>query len=109
MIKVLTAIAARTGLQQICFFKVYKSLDFRLEGYAFVPYANILDVNKRAEYSRNFLYTEKHFIASAILVFNSPLGPVSFTGNYMDFRQEKFSFLFNFNFLVFNRKAISNF
>ena len=90
-------------------FNIYKSIDFRLEGYAFVPYANILNNNKRAEYSPNFLNTKKHYIASAILVLNSPLGPVSFTSNYMDIRQEKWSFLFNFNFLVFNRKALDNF
>ena len=88
---------------------IYKALDFRLEGYAFVPYANILNNNKRAEYSPDFLNTKKHYMASAILVFNSALGPLSFTSNYMDFRQQKWSFLFNFNFLVFNRKALENF
>ena len=90
-------------------FNIYKSLDVRLEGYAFLPYKNILDYNKTAGYSSNLRNTENHYMASAIIVLNSPLGPVSFTSNYMDYRQEKWSFLFNFNFLVFNRKALGNF
>lgn len=85
---------------------IYKLLDFRLEGYAFLPYANIRDNNKRAEFSPNIRATKRNYIVSGILVINSPLGPVSFTTNYMDHRQEKWSFLFNFNFLVFNRKGL---
>ncbi|MEN8927246.1 MAG: patatin-like phospholipase family protein [Flavobacteriales bacterium] len=94
------------GLKNVV--SVRKSLDFRLEGYAFLPLANIEDQNKVAAYNSQFLKTKNHFIASAILVYKSPLGPVSLTGNYMDFQKDKFSFLFNFNFLVFNRKALGN-
>lgn len=90
-------------------FNLYKSLDLRIEGYEFIPFANIIDDNKQAAFLRNRFNEGNRFIGSAVLVFNSPLGPVSFTGNYMDFKEEKWSFLFNFNFLVFNRKALSNF
>ena len=95
---------AAIGVKQI--FNIYKLLDFRLEGYAFLPYSNIIDNNKMAEFSPNLKATRRNYIVSSILVFNSPLGPVSFTANYMDHRQEKWSFLFNFNFLVFNRKGL---
>ena len=86
---------------------LYKLLDLRLEGYGFLPYANIIDNNKKAEFSPNLRATRRNYLASAILVFNSPIGPVSFATNYMDHRDEKWSFLFNFNFLVFNRKALA--
>lgn len=95
------------GLKNV--FTIYKSLDFRLEGYAFLPYATIIDNNKKAEFLPNLKGTKRNYLTSAILVFNSPLGPVSFTANYMDHRDEKWSFLFNFNFVVFNRKALSYF
>lgn len=88
---------------------LYKSLDLRLEGYAFLPYANILDVNKKAEFTNGLDSVTNHYIASAIIVFNSPLGPASFTTNYMDYRENKWSFLFNFNFLIFNRKGLNHF
>ena len=88
---------------------IYKSLDLRLEGYAFIPYANILDNNKKAEFTPTLGSTSQYYIASAIIVFNSPLGPASFTTNYMDYRENKWSFLFNFNFLIFNRKALNHF
>jgi len=88
---------------------LYKTLDLRLEGYAFLPYANILDKNKKAEFTPALDSTSQYYIASAIIVFNSPLGPASFTTNYMDYRENKWSFLFNFNFLIFNRKALNHF
>ncbi len=92
------------GLKQI--FSLYKSIDVRIEGYAFLPYSNIIDNNKMAGFSPNREATKRNYIVSSILVFNSPLGPISLTANYMDHRQEKWSFLFNFNFLVFNRKGL---
>lgn len=95
---------AAVGIKNVL--NIYKLLDFRLEGYAFLPYANIIDNNKRADFSPNIRATKRNYILSGIIVINSPLGPVSFTTNYMDHRQEKWSFLFNFNFLVFNRKGL---
>lgn len=95
---------AAVGIKNV--FNIYKLLDLRVEGYAFLPYANIVDNNKMAEFSPNIKATQRNYIVSSILVFNSPLGPVSLTANYMDHRKEKWSFLFNFNFLVFNRKGL---
>ena len=86
---------------------IYKSLDLRVEGYLFMPYQSIEDDNKKAVFVPNFEANKNHYVGSAILVLKSPLGPVSFAANYMDFKQkEKWSFLFNFNFLIFNRKAL---
>ena len=96
---------AAVGIKNVI--TLYKNFDLRLEGYGFLPYANIIDSNKKAFFSPNLKATRRNYIASAILVFNSPLGPVSFTTNYMDHRDNKWSFLFNFNFLVFNRKGLA--
>ena len=105
------ALAAHTytslGVKNVI--SLYKSIDLRVEGYAFVPFQSINDNNKVAEYSGKFKHANRHYLASAALVFKSPLGPVSFTTNYMDFRTDKWSFLFNFNYIVFNRKALGNF
>lgn len=86
-------------------FSITKKIDLRAEGYLFQPFARIVNNNKKAEYFVNFNEIERNFLASAVLVYHSPIGPVSFTSNYMDYRKEKWSFTFNFNYMVFNRKS----
>ena len=91
------------GIKNI--FSITKKIDLRAEGYMFQPFARIINNNKKAEYFVNFNEIERNFLASAVLVYHSPIGPVSFTSNYMDYREEKWSFAFNFNYMVFNRKS----
>ncbi len=87
---------------------ILPSFDLRLEGYLFQPYRNILsDANKKATYSNSFEETKRHYTLSSALVFNSPIGPAALRVNYMDHRQDKWSFMFNFNYTIFNRKALS--
>jgi NTE family protein len=40
------------------------------------------------------------------LVWHSPLGPVSASANYYSSREEPFSFLIHFGYIIFNRKAL---
>lgn len=83
------------------------SFDLRVEGYIFQPARNILrDEQNNAFYSADFASTKRYYTGSAGIVFNSPIGPAILRANYMDHRQEKWSFMFNFNYTLFNRKAI---
>lgn len=87
--------------------RLLPSFDLRLEGYVFQPTRNILrDSLNHAYYSADFESTKRYYTASAGIVFNSPIGPAVLRANYMDHRQDKWSFMFNFNYTLFNRKAI---
>ncbi|HXC05859.1 MAG TPA: hypothetical protein VNZ86_13950, partial [Bacteroidia bacterium] len=60
-----------------------KNLDFRLEGYLFLPYQALkVGVNGQAVYGKPF--DTKHYIAEAALVYHTPLGPLCASINYFD-------------------------
>ena len=82
-----------------------KNFDIRTEAYIFQPVLSILKKSDgTAEYSSPFLY--RHFAGMACVVFNSPVGPVSFGVNYYDQYQNPFSFFFHVGYIIFNRKSI---
>lgn len=98
-----TTLYASLGLQAI--WNIRKNIDFRLEGYAFQPGRRILaDANNEAYYSYSHL--EQYYIGSGVLVYHSPLGPVSLNLNYYDRRTEgPWSFSFNFGYTIFNQSV----
>lgn len=82
--------------------EVYRKIDFRLEGYLFQPYQEILsDENNEAVYGKEFAY--RSVIGSTSLVWHSPLGPLSISLNYYDRNNDKLSFFFNFGYIIFNQ------
>lgn len=84
---------------------IYRKIDFRLEGYLFQPYQEILaDENMKATYGKEFAY--RSVIASTSVVWHSPLGPLSLSVNYYDRNNENYTFFFNFGYIIFN-KSIS--
>lgn len=86
-------------------FALHKRIDLRLEGYVFQPYQEILEEpDQKAELGP--LFENHYFLGSSSLVYHSPIGPVSLSLNYYDQRDNPFSFLFNFGYIIFNRKAI---
>jgi NTE family protein len=83
-----------------------KNLDFRLEGYLFLPYQALkVGVNGQAVYGKPF--DTKHYIAEAALVYHTPLGPLCASINYFDTPvQNQFSFMFHFGYILFNKRAM---
>jgi NTE family protein len=80
---------------------IYRKVDFRLEGYLFQPYEEILsDENMNAVYGAPFAY--RSVMATSAVVWHSPLGPLSLSANYYDRNNDKFTFFFNFGFIIFN-------
>jgi len=80
-----------------------KNLDFRLEGYGFNAFGRILaGGDGKAVYNYDL---KPFYIASSSVVFHSPIGPVSLSANYYDQKDEPWSVLFNFGYLIFNRSA----
>jgi NTE family protein len=94
---------AAAGLKMVV--DIYRKIDFRLEGYLFQPYQEILsDENMNAVYGEEFSY--RSVIGSSSVVWHSPLGPLSISVNYYDRANEKWSVFFNFGYIIFN-KSIS--
>ncbi len=93
--------------------KFTRNWQMRYEGYVFQPIQQIVknSTTLKAEYDKNF--DKRYTILSGTLIYISPLGPVSASLNYYYnvpsvVRGEKtpITFLFNFGYLIFNRKAL---
>ncbi len=86
-------------------FEILKNLDFRVEGYAFQPWREII---RNPDFTAS--YADKirmpRFMASFALVFSSPIAPVSFSANFYDKQSSNWSFLFNVGYILFNKKAL---
>jgi len=92
---------AAFGMKNII--SLYNNIDFRLEGYVFQPFQEILrEDDNTAEYGEEL--SQRYYIASAQLVYHSPLGPASICLNYYDQSDEPFSFHINLGFLIFNKR-----
>ncbi|MFO0361372.1 MAG: patatin-like phospholipase family protein [Flavobacteriales bacterium] len=84
-------------------FELSKNLDLRAEAYGFNAFGRILSgPDQEAVYNYNL---QPFFIGSSSLVFHSPIGPVSIAANFYDQKEEPWSVLFNFGYLIFNRSA----
>ncbi len=86
---------------------VTPSIEVRASGYLFQPYTRILPNNFNvAYYDIDNAWQYRGYIASGALVFHSPLGPASATINYYTERDEHWSFIFNFGYLISNRRFL---
>ncbi len=86
--------------------KVYKKIEYRIEGYIFQPYQEILeDALTQTAYLGPVL-SSRSFIGSTCFVYNSPLGPISLGLNYYDKLPNSFLLNLNFGYILFNRRAM---
>lgn len=91
------------GLKTI--YSVSKSIQFRLEGYFFQPYQEILqDVDDTPFYGPE--WSKRHVIGSFSTVYYTPIGPIALNLNYYDKTDEPWSFLFHFGYIIFNKKSL---
>ncbi len=80
---------------------VFRKIDFRLEGYLFQPYQEILsDEQMEPIYGKELAY--RSVIGSSSIVWHSLLGPFSISLNYYDRSNDRFSVFFNFGYIIFN-------
>lgn len=91
------------GLKHI--FAITTNLDVRLESYFFQPYREIQRPDGiRPAYGETF--SSQGAIGSGAVVFYSPIGPVSASLNYYDKSVDKWSFILNIGYVLFNRSVI---
>jgi NTE family protein len=86
--------------------RLYKKIDFRLEGYVFQPYQ---EINENSLDQTAFLgpvLSYRAWIGSASLVYNSLIGPISLGVNYYDKMAQHVTVNVNIGYILFNRKAL---
>jgi NTE family protein len=85
---------------------LYKNIDFRLEGYIFQPYREISEnpVDQTARLGP--VLSDRAWIGSASLVYNSRICPISVGVNYYDKKAEHVTINANIGYILFNRKAL---
>jgi NTE family protein len=85
-------------------FTLRKSLDLRIEGYAFKPISDIIKgVDQNAKLSENI---KIYFAGTAGLVMHTGIGPISLNLNYYDDKNRQFGVLLHVGFLLFNKTSI---
>ena len=79
-------------------------LELRLEGYIYQPHRIIVQNNDlTASYGKAF--AKRYFMASAVLVFHTPIAPIAVSANFYDQSTNPISIIFTTGFLIFNRRA----
>jgi NTE family protein len=80
-----------------------KNIDIRAEAYAFRPLGRL---EQRDDGLTNYNWDEEvYFIASSSIIYHSPIGPLSFAVNYYDQKENQWSAVLNFGYLLFNRSV----
>lgn len=94
---------AAGGLKFVVNFR--KNVELRAEAYIFQP---LEAINKTADLKavRGTPFAVQHYIGTGAVVWNTPIGPMSFSINYYDHQAKPFSFLFHFGYILFNRRAL---
>jgi NTE family protein len=91
------------GIQGI--YSLSENIDFRLEPYVFQAFREILEDGDNEPYYGPWL-ENRYLLISAAVIVNTPIGPLGLTLNYFDRNDNKFSFAFNFGYLIFNSKPL---
>lgn len=94
---------AAAGLKMVM--RIYKKIEYRLEGYLFQPYRAVVE-NPDHTASLGPQFSDRAYMASTSVVYNSPLGPVSLGVNYYDKQSESWTLNFNFGYIIFNKRAL---
>jgi NTE family protein len=92
-----------TGLKSI--FRITNNFEARLEGHLFQPLQAIIETGSRkSKYGDPF--ADRSFLANVSTVYHTPVGPVSVSLNYYEKRDNPFSVMFHFGYILFNRRAL---
>lgn len=90
------------GLSTIYMFT--PALNLRVGGFAFLPVREVLEDQKKPVLSDNY-FKNYYLQVAASLVYQTGLGPISFSANYYDKTNTKFYFSLNFGYTLFNKRG----
>lgn len=86
--------------------KIYRKIEFRLEGYIFQPYKEIISGPTDNTVAYGPALSARSYLATATFVYNTFLGPISLGVNYYDKTMDSFSVNLNIGYIIFNRRAL---
>jgi len=93
---------AAVGLKNVL--NIYKNLDLRIEGYTFLPVQEFqLIEGQKTQFGKYF--SDRHYAASAGLVYHTIAGPVNLSVNHYDDAQNRFGVMFHVGFLLYNKRS----
>lgn len=84
-------------------FGINKNIDLRAEAHVFNAFGRILQAENNTARLGNQL--KQRYQLSSALVYHSPFGPVSLSLNYYDKKEQPYSFIFCFGYVIYNRSA----
>ena len=87
-------------------FKFSETLYLHTGGYAFQPYKSIMQTENRGVALSSSL-PRPSFIAEAAVVWQTPIGPLSLGANYYSRNTNNYYFVFNFGYIIFNKRGIN--
>ncbi|TZF84487.1 patatin-like phospholipase family protein [Pedobacter sp. BS3] len=94
---------AALGIKNV--FRLEKRLDFRLEGYLFAPFKEF-QLNNIQDVSYSSIFANRHYAATAGLVYTTFLGPISLSINHYDDSQKRYGVMFHIGYLLYNKRSI---
>lgn len=94
---------AAGGIKNI--YNLKKNLDFRLEGYLFLPHKEF-ELNNFQEVDYAKAITKIRYAATAGLVYQTPLGPVSLSYNLYNDAIKRNGVLLHIGYLIYNKRSI---
>ena len=85
---------------------VASNFELRSEFYIYQAYKEIQQNNSTFEAFYSDVFDRQSIMASVSLIYNTPLGPISFSTNYYQRHSSKFTFVASFGYSIFNKAAI---
>lgn len=81
-----------------------RNLDLRAEGYLFQPIEKIF-LNELQSVSFGNFFANRHYAATAGLVYHTLAGPISLSFNHYDDDRKRYGVLFHMGFLIYNKRS----
>jgi len=85
--------------------KLNQQMHFRLEGYGFMPFHELVKNTDNKATKRSELVKNIYYQALAALVYDTGVGPASLVLNYYDKPDTRWYFTLNFGYVLFNKRG----
>ncbi|MCK4662116.1 MAG: patatin-like phospholipase family protein [Bacteroidales bacterium] len=85
-------------------FSLFDNLNLHIETYLFKPFERIYSNEQIPEFGKPL--ENRSYLGYAALVYHTIAGPVSISFNYYDKPEKQFYVLFNFGYILFNKKGV---
>jgi len=92
------------GLKAIWAFN--PDLHLRVEGYAFIPMKEETKADNQTAYKNDKVFDNYYLQGMTSLVYQTGIGPISLSLNYYDKSDTKCFIIFNFGYILFNKRGL---